>query len=217
MVAVEFPELLLEGHDRLQVQDALHDVSEGGGKGDATVPRGAQDPVRVGLVELGLQIPRALLHRLLEVAQLGEHWTDGSHKHLLDPPLHVGREVPESNRLHVLGTQGLLLHLPKILSVHVFPELVEGLWGQGTISPPRQGERKPDEEFGQLTVAVNPFAHVVLREVVVVFVELVPNEDRSLEFRIYLATFLQCGHGRCICSLLNTQHHVVWVLHEAQY
>mmetsp|Transcript_8297 Transcript_8297/g.26350 ORF Transcript_8297/g.26350 Transcript_8297/m.26350 type:complete len:200 (+) Transcript_8297:1431-2030(+) len=191
VVGVELAQLLLQRHHGLQVQDALHDVGEGGGEGHAAIACGAQDPVRVGLLELRLQLLPALLDGLLQLPQPVEHWPHGVDEHQLDLPLHEGGKVRKANGLHVLGGQAPRLHLPQVLGVHVLPQIAEGLRWRLAVPPPGQREGEADEVLGQVAEAVDPPAHVLAGQVVVELVQLVADEDGALELRVDLAALLQ--------------------------
>mmetsp|Transcript_93812 Transcript_93812/g.289332 ORF Transcript_93812/g.289332 Transcript_93812/m.289332 type:complete len:636 (-) Transcript_93812:385-2292(-) len=215
VVGMELAQLLLERHDRLQVQHALHDVREGRGEGHAAVAGGAQDPVWVRLAELRLQLLLAPLHGLLEVPELVEHWPHGVREHHLDLPLHVGGEVREADGLHVPGAEALGLHLPQVLGVHALAQLAEGLGGRGAVPPPGERQGEADEVLRQVAVAVHPPAHVVVGQVVVELVQLVADEDGALKLGVDLAALLQRRHRRCVRGLLHAQHDVPLVLHES--
>mmetsp|Transcript_4301 Transcript_4301/g.10871 ORF Transcript_4301/g.10871 Transcript_4301/m.10871 type:complete len:218 (+) Transcript_4301:994-1647(+) len=65
-------------------------------------------------------------------------------------------------------------------------------------------------------MSIDPCAHVVRSEIAVILVELVPDQDRAFELRVELAAPLERGHRRRVVGLLNAQHSVVFVSHEAQ-
>mmetsp|Transcript_93814 Transcript_93814/g.289343 ORF Transcript_93814/g.289343 Transcript_93814/m.289343 type:complete len:636 (-) Transcript_93814:385-2292(-) len=212
---MELPELLLEVHHGLQVQDALHDVRQGRGKGDATVPRRAEDPARICVAELRLQVLDLIVGRRLQVLQVLQHRPHGVDEHLLDLLLHVGREVLEADGLHVLRAEAPRLHLPEVLHVHVLLEIVERLRGRGPVPPPREREGESDQRLGKISESVHPLVHVVRGEVVVVLVQLVADEDGALKLGVDLAALLQRRHRRCVRGLLHAQHDVPLVLHES--
>mmetsp|Transcript_30335 Transcript_30335/g.68929 ORF Transcript_30335/g.68929 Transcript_30335/m.68929 type:complete len:418 (-) Transcript_30335:495-1748(-) len=215
VVLVELTQLLLKIHDRPEVENALHDVRQCRGEGDAAVPRGAEYPVGVGLVELRLQLRHLLLPGALQVLEVCHDRAQCVDKHLLDLLLHVDSEALEPNGLHVLGAQPPRLHLPEVLGVHVLLQLVEVLRGWRPVPPPGQRQGEADQGLGQVAKPIDPLVHVVCGEIVVVLVELVADEDRPLKVRVDLSTPLQRGHGRRVCGLLDTEHHVPPVPHEA--
>mmetsp|Transcript_116178 Transcript_116178/g.329228 ORF Transcript_116178/g.329228 Transcript_116178/m.329228 type:complete len:362 (-) Transcript_116178:341-1426(-) len=215
VVEVEVPQLLLQAHDGVQAEGALHDVRQGRGEGDAAVAGGAQDALRVGVAELRRHLLLGLLEGRLEALQVAEDRTDGVHEDLLDPLLHEAHEVLEADGLQVLRAEAPRLHLPEILGVHLLPQFGERLGGHAAVLPPGEREREAHQVLGQVAEAVHPLVHVVRREVVVVLVELVADQDRPLELRVQLAAPRERGHGRRVPALLDAQHHVAGVPHEA--
>mmetsp|Transcript_55322 Transcript_55322/g.99628 ORF Transcript_55322/g.99628 Transcript_55322/m.99628 type:complete len:453 (-) Transcript_55322:355-1713(-) len=215
VVAVEAPELFLEVHHRIQVEDALHHMRQRRGEGESAVARGADNPVWIGVVELVLQILHLPGGRRLEVPEVRQDRADGLREHDLDPLLHEEGEALEADGLHVAPAQTLGLHLPEVLSVHVLLHLIEGLRGGTSVPPPGQRDGKPDQCVRQVPIPIHPLAAILVRQVTVVLVELVPDQDRSLELGVDLAALRQGGHRGCIVGLLDAQHHVPLVAHEA--
>mmetsp|Transcript_48693 Transcript_48693/g.112848 ORF Transcript_48693/g.112848 Transcript_48693/m.112848 type:complete len:200 (+) Transcript_48693:1207-1806(+) len=192
-------------------------MSQGCGERNAAIPGRAQDPVWIGVVVLRVEVRLLLVGRGLEVLEVLQHRAHGVHKHLLDLLLHVAGEVLEADGLHVLGAEAAHLHLLQVLHIHVFLQLVEGLWRREAVPPPRECECESHQGLRQIAKAVHPLVHVVSRQVIVVLVQLVPDEDGPFKVGIDLAALLERGHCGSIPGLFDAQHDVTLVFHEPHH
>mmetsp|Transcript_17621 Transcript_17621/g.50143 ORF Transcript_17621/g.50143 Transcript_17621/m.50143 type:complete len:606 (+) Transcript_17621:446-2263(+) len=216
MVLVEEFELRLERIGWVDVQGALHDMLQGAGEGHATVARCGKEPVRVGVMDLLLERLELIVMLGLQVLQVGEHRTDRLHKHLLDFLLHEATEALEADGRQVPWGQPLARHLALVLGVALVDHVPKRLGGSFSVRPMRQSERKAHQVTGQVAMAVDPWTHVLWRQVGVVLIQFVADEDGALEFRVELAALLQRTHGRGVPRLLHRQHDVPRVFHEGQ-
>mmetsp|Transcript_6462 Transcript_6462/g.18005 ORF Transcript_6462/g.18005 Transcript_6462/m.18005 type:complete len:256 (+) Transcript_6462:751-1518(+) len=211
---MELPQLVLEVHDGLELEDAFHDVRQRHGEGNAAVAHGAHNPLRVRVLELDGQGLLLAFGGLLQLLEIGEHRPDGLAEHALDLGFHEGGEVAEADRAHVLFAEAPSLHLAPVLLVHVLGKLAERLWGSLAILPEGEGQREAHQVLRQVTEAVDPLVHVVWRQVLVVLVQLVSDQHCAFELRIEVPAPRQGGHGRGVASLLHTKDDVARVPHE---
>mmetsp|Transcript_8305 Transcript_8305/g.26408 ORF Transcript_8305/g.26408 Transcript_8305/m.26408 type:complete len:477 (+) Transcript_8305:1167-2597(+) len=215
VVLLELLELLLQRHALGgQREGALHDGGEGVREERGALPHGAHQLVGVRLAELQLQLGELLLRASGEALEGRQHRADRVPEELLDLPLHEAGEVLETDGGQVLAAQVPVLHLPDVLPALLVAELRKVARALGVVRPPREGHGEADQVAGEVAIALDPLGHVVAREVPVVLVELVADEDRALELRVDLAAPRQRRHGRGVAGLLHAQHHVPLVRHE---
>mmetsp|Transcript_18824 Transcript_18824/g.48876 ORF Transcript_18824/g.48876 Transcript_18824/m.48876 type:complete len:471 (-) Transcript_18824:82-1494(-) len=213
-VIVEGPELLLHGLAvRLRRECALHEVVEALCEADSGLPRGVQNVVLADRLALLLDEHAAALVVLLHGLEPRQHRRQRIREELLSLHLHVEPEVVDANGLNILLRHALPCQSPRIPFCTVGSHLAEGL-GRLRAIPMWQRDGISHEVVWQVAEALNPLVDVVSREIVVILVELVSDEDGAPVGGVHLLALPQGGEACSIARLLHAQHDVVLILHE---
>mmetsp|Transcript_3879 Transcript_3879/g.14430 ORF Transcript_3879/g.14430 Transcript_3879/m.14430 type:complete len:228 (-) Transcript_3879:571-1254(-) len=211
---VEPLEFVLQIHDRLQIQDALHHVCQRHGERHSAIPGRAQYPLRIRVRQLRGQAILLLSRSVPHLLQIRHHRHDRLPEHGLDLLLHELSEVLEANGVHVLAAEPLRLHLIEVGVVHVLSQVLEGLRGINPLLPEGQGQREGFQALWQISVAHDPLVHILGCQIPVILVELVADQDGALKLGVNTPALLKRGHRRCVSSLLDAEHDVALVPHE---
>mmetsp|Transcript_76294 Transcript_76294/g.221458 ORF Transcript_76294/g.221458 Transcript_76294/m.221458 type:complete len:204 (-) Transcript_76294:609-1220(-) len=200
---VERLQLRLECHARFGAKDAAHHLLQRTREGHATIAGGRQQARRIGVDDLLLQCLQLPVVLALQLGEIAEHGADGLGEHALDLVLHKAAEVLEADAGEPLGVEPLAGHLPEVLGVDLLQKVPERLRWALAVCPMRQREREADQALRQVAMAIDPWADVLGRQVLVVLVELVPDKNRALELRVELTRPLQRGHRGGVAGLLH--------------